>query len=255
MKNQWAIVTGATSGFGKAIAEKLASDGMNIILTGRRLERLIEISEKIVASHKVKTKILNYDVSSWSECEKKFGEIVSLAPKIEVLVNNAGLARGTEKIQAGKVTDWEEMIDTNIKGLLYMTRLVVPHMIAKNSGHIVNIGSVTGRWTYPTGGVYSSTKFAVRAISESLRMDLMGTPIRVTNIAPGMAETEFVKVLLHGAEIPETVYQGMTPLTSKDIAESVSWCLSRPKHVNISELLIYPTAQAGVGPGYIHRKP
>lgn len=254
MKKTWAIVTGATSGFGKAIAEKLASDGLNIILTGRRLERLTEISEKIAAAYKVKTKILNFNVSSWSECQTKFDEIISIAPEIEVLVNNAGLGRGIEKLQEGKVSDWEEMIDTNIKGLLYMTRLVVPHMIAQKSGHIVNIGSVVGRWTYPGGGVYSATKFAVRAITESLRMDLMGTPIRVTNIAPGMAETEFVKVVLHGAEIPKAVYQGMTPLKAEDIAESVSWCLSRPKHVNISELLIYPTDQAGVGPGYINRK-
>ncbi len=254
MKNQWALITGASAGFGKAIAEKLASEGFSVILTGRRLERLNELAQKIKTECKVETRVLEFDVSSWVDAEKKFAELKAISSQIEVLVNNAGLARGVEKIQEGQTTDWDEMIDTNLKGVLYMTRLVLPQMIAKNSGHIVNMGSVAGRWTYPGGAVYSATKFAVRGISESMRMDLMGTQIRVTNIEPGMAETEFSEVRLGSPEKAKNVYRGMIPLTPFDIAETVSWCLSRPKHVNISELVIYPTDQAGVGPAYTHRR-
>lgn len=253
MKNQWAMITGASSGFGRAIAEKLASEGMNVVLTGRRLERLSDVALKIKADFKVETKVLGFDVSSWSECEKNFSQLKSIHSQIEVLVNNAGLALGIEKIQDGKVSDWNEMIDTNVKGLLNMTRLTLPVMIAKNSGHVVNLGSVAGRWTYPGGAIYSATKFAVRGITESMRMDLMGTQIRVTNIEPGMAETEFSQVRLGDSEKAKHVYRGMTPLSAQDIAESVSWCLHRPKHVNISELVIYPTDQVGVGPAYTHR--
>lgn len=254
MKNKWAIVTGASSGFGRAIAEKLAEDGMHIVLTGRRLDKLNECSEFIQKKFGIETKILNFDICKWQECEKKIGELQSLHSQIEVLVNNAGLAIGVDKLQDGKISDYEVMIDTNIKGLLYLTQLVLPIMIAKNSGHIVNIGSVAGRWTYPGGAVYSATKFAVRGLSESLRMDLLGKNIRVTNIEPGMAETEFSSVRLGSIERAKSVYRGMTPLSARDIAESVSWCLLRPKHVNISELVIYPTDQVGVGPSYTHRK-
>ena len=250
----WALITGATSGFGKAIAEKLASDKMNVILTGRRLDRLNEISAQIQKEYKVQSRVLNFDVSSWESCENKFAEIADIAPDIEVLVNNAGLALGVDKVQTGNVQDWDAMIDTNIKGLMYMTRLVLPYMVEKNSGHIVNIGSVAGRWTYPGGAIYSATKFAVRGFTESLRMDLMGKKIRVTNIAPGMAETEFSEVRTGDKAKAKKVYEGMTPLSPKDIAESVSWCVQRPKHVNISELVIYPTDQVGVGPSYTHRQ-
>ncbi len=254
MKNKWAIVTGASSGFGRAIAEKLAEDGMHIVLTGRRAERLNEVALKIKTQFNVEVKVLCFDLREWNECEKNFTELQSIAPLIEVLVNNAGLALGIEKIQDGKVADWDNMIDTNIKGLLYLTRLTLPIMIAKNSGHIVNIGSAAGRWTYPGGAVYCATKFAVRAISESIRMDLIGKNIRVTNIEPGMAETEFSQTRLGDIEKAKNVYRGMTPLSPQDIAESVSWCVQRPKHVNIAELIIYPTDQVGVGPSYTHRR-
>ena len=251
LKNSWAVVTGASAGFGKAIAEKLGQEGMNLILTGRRVERLQELAKKIAQDSQVEVRVLCFDVSKYDQCAAKFEEIKSLIPKVAVLVNNAGLALGTDKIQDGKIADWEVMIDTNIKGLLYMTRLVLPHMLEKNSGHIVNIGSVAGRWTYPGGAVYSATKFAVRAISDSIRMDIMGKNIRVTNIEPGMAETEFSQVRLADLEKAKNVYRGMTPLQANDIAETVAWCVQRPQHVNIAELVIYPTDQVGVGPAYV----
>ncbi len=254
MKKKWALVTGASSGFGKAIAEKLASESMNIILTGRRLERLRILASQLETNFKIETKILNFDIGKKAECEAKFLELGPIADQLEVLVNNAGLALGVDKIQEGKFADWDEMIDTNVKGLLYLTRLTLPHMIAKNSGHIVNIGSVAGRWTYPGGAIYSATKFAVRGITESMRMDLMGKNIRVTNIEPGMAETEFSEVRLGDAKKAKQVYQGVSALSAQDIAEAVSFCVNRPKHVNVSELVIYPTAQAGVGPAYLHRE-
>ncbi len=254
MKNKWAVVTGATSGIGRATAEKLAQDGMNVVVTGRRLNRLIEVANEIETKCKVETKILNFDIGKWSDCQKNFAELAPLTQHIEVLVNNAGVALGFENIQDGKVADWNAMIDTNINGLLYFTRLIIPHMIAKNSGHIVNIGSVAGRWTCPRGAIYSATKFAVRAISESMRMDLQGKNIRVTNIQPGMVESEFAKVRLGEFAKLRNVYRGMTPLSSQDIAETISWCVQRPKHVNISELVVYPTDQTGVGPTDTYRR-
>jgi 3-hydroxy acid dehydrogenase/malonic semialdehyde reductase len=253
MSDTWALVTGASAGFGQAIAHKLAEDQFNVILTGRRSERLNDIAQKISSQYKVQTKVLSFDISDYQACEAKMTEIKNLMSKIEILVNNAGLALGVDKIQDGKISDWEEMIDTNIKGLLYMTRLVLPHMLEKNSGHIVNIGSVAGRWTYPGGAVYSATKFAVRAISESIRMDTLGKKVRVTNIEPGMAETDFSLVRLGDQAKAKKVYEGMSPLTPDDIAETVSWCVKRPKHVNIAELVIYPTDQVGVGAAYLHR--
>ncbi len=254
MKNKWAVVTGATSGIGRAIAEKLAQNGMNVIITGRRLNRLNEVANEIKTKFKVEAKILNFDIGKWSDCQKNFAELAPYVQNIEVLINNAGVALGFEHIQDGKVADWEIMIDTNIKGLLYFTRLIIPHMIAKNSGHIINIGSVSGRWTCPRGAIYSATKFAVRAISESMRMDLQGKNIRVTNIQPGMVHSEFAAVRLGEYAKTWNVYRGMTPLSPQDIAESVSWCLQRPKHVNISELVIYPTDQTGVGPTDTYRR-
>jgi 3-hydroxy acid dehydrogenase/malonic semialdehyde reductase len=252
LKNQKALITGATSGIGLACAEVLASQGCNLVLTGRREERLKEISKRLQTEFAVKVTTLCFDLTDRQAVSESLGK--AELSDISILINNAGLALGTELLQAGKFDDWEAMIDTNLKGLLYVTRSVLPKMIENKSGHLVNIGSVAGRWVYPGGGVYCATKFAVRALTESLRMDLMGTPLRVTNIEPGMVETEFSEVRFNGdQERAKNVYKNMTPLEARDIAETVLWCLQRPAHVNIQELVIYPTDQAGVGPSYTSR--
>jgi 3-hydroxy acid dehydrogenase/malonic semialdehyde reductase len=257
MRGKWALITGATAGFGLATAELLGLEkGMNLIITGRRQERLDALAAKLRA--KVEVKTLAFDVSDRAATEKAIATCEKELKVLSVLVNNAGLAVGTQSLAEGKLDDWDTMIDTNIKGLLYVTRLVLPYMLAHNGGHgeghIVNVGSVAGRFTYPGGGVYAATKFAVRALSDGLRMDLMGKKIRVTNIEPGMAETEFSEVRLQDKEKASAVYKGMTPLSARDIAESIAWCLERPAHVNISELMIYPVDQVGVGPSYTHRE-
>jgi 3-hydroxy acid dehydrogenase/malonic semialdehyde reductase len=243
---QRALVTGATSGIGLATSHALAEQGTDLILVGRRLSRLEQIKTEINAKSPVDVKIVCLDVSSRQKCEEFAQSEQRLLMGVDLLVNNAGLAKGLEPFQDGLLEDWDVMIDTNLKGLLYLTRLILPFMIQNKRGHIVNVGSVAGRWTYPKGAVYSATKFAVRAISESLRMDLFGTPIRVTNIEPGMVESEFSNVRLGSEERAKAVYQGMSPLTPKDIADTILWSVQRPQHVNIQELVIYPTDQASI---------
>lgn len=244
----WALVTGATSGIGEATAILLAEAGWNVIITGRRSDRLKKIQKKITSNKSLKSKceVLNFDVSSLKETQKIFKENASLLKKVTVLVNNAGLAKGVEPLPEGSFADWDAMIDTNIKGLLYMTRLMLPFMKAGKSGHIVNLGSVAGRWVYPGGGVYCATKYAVRALSEGLRMDLNGTGIRVTNIEPGRVETEFSLVRLGDKKKADAVYADMEPLVARDIAECIVWSLQRPQHVNIQEMVVYPTDQAAI---------
>ncbi|HZZ29457.1 MAG TPA: SDR family NAD(P)-dependent oxidoreductase [Pirellulales bacterium] len=253
MKGSWALITGASSGFGWAIAEQLAARGVNLLITGRREDRLLELKEKIVNEHKVLVEPLVFDVRSLEQCEAALKQKASLVANVSILINNAGLARGGEPLPTGKIEDWDQMIDTNIKGLLHMTRLVLPYMIERNTGHIVNLGSIAGRWVPPGMGVYSATKMAVRAITNGLRIDLMGKNIRVTNIEPGIAETEFAHVRLADDQKASAIYKGITPLSANDVAEAVLWCLDRPAHVNIHELLITPQAQAGVGAAYVHR--
>ncbi|WP_374028124.1 SDR family NAD(P)-dependent oxidoreductase [Bdellovibrio bacteriovorus] len=248
MMAKWALITGASSGIGWATAEALAAQGFDIFVTGRRYEKLQELEKAIKARHpKTQVKLACFDVSDRFEVSEFVQAHKTEISEVEILVNNAGLARGVEKMQDASLDDWEVMIDTNIKGLLFMTRAVVEHMVKKNSGHIINLGSVAGRWTYPGGGVYCATKFAVRALSEGLRMDLLGTKVRVTNIEPGMVNTEFSVVRLGDQAKADKVYEGMTPLSAQDIAETVAWCAARPAHVNIQELVIYPTDQAHVG--------
>jgi len=247
MQEKWAIVTGATSGIGWATAKALAQQGFSILALGRREERLQALAVEIQQTSKVQVQKIILDitdrnaVSAWMKENQKYLQLT------QVLVNNAGLAKGTEKIQDSQIDDWEEMIDTNIKGLLFMTRGVLEHMVRNNSGHIVNLGSVAGRWTYPGGGVYCATKFAVRALTEGLRMDLLGTQIRVTTIEPGMVNTEFSLVRLGEKSKADQVYAGMKPLSAEDVAETIAWCVARPAHINIQELVIYPTDQAHVG--------
>lgn len=246
-----AFISGATAGIGLATAESLAAGGYDLVLNGRRAERLREISKHLALTHKVEVLEAAFDVSDLNAVEAYFQKNSSVIDRVTALVNCAGLAKGIDKVQDSKVSDWNSMIDTNVKGLLYLTRQILPSMIRQKRGHVVNIGSVAGRWAYPAGAVYAATKFAVRALSEGLRMDLLGTPIRVTNIEPGMVETEFSLVRLGSQEKSDQVYKGMKPLTPVDIAETILWSLERPAHVNIQELVIFPTDQAAVG--QVHR--
>ncbi|MCL1942195.1 MAG: SDR family oxidoreductase [Candidatus Azobacteroides sp.] len=248
-----ALITGATSGIGKATAEKLAEKKYNLILTGRRKERLEEISRTISNRYGVNVLPLCFDVRDCDEVKKQIDHLPEDQKNIDVLVNNAGLAVGLTPIQSGIIDDWERMIDTNIKGLLYMTRAVSPLMIERGMGHIVNIGSIAGRDVYPGGNVYCATKYAVDALTKSMRIDLLPYGIRVSQIAPGQAETEFSVVRFKGdEEKAENVYRGFEPLTAEDIADAIVYVCEAPPHVNITDLLIMPTAQASIN--MIYRK-
>jgi 3-hydroxy acid dehydrogenase / malonic semialdehyde reductase len=247
-----AIITGATAGIGEATAEQLALEGYDLIITGRRKDRLDALSKRLSANGNTILPLC-FDISVKGEVESSIKEIETKLSDVKVLVNNAGLALGTDLVQTANFEDLDQMIDTNIKGLLYMTRLIVPHMIKNKNGHIINIGSVAGRWSYRGGAVYCATKFAVRAISEGLRMDLAGSGVRVTNIEPGMVNTEFSLVRLGDEKKAAEVYQDIEALTSKDIADCILWSMNRPPHVNIQELVVFPTDQAAVG--QIHRRP
>ncbi|MBL7888572.1 MAG: SDR family NAD(P)-dependent oxidoreductase [Bacteroidia bacterium] len=240
-----ALITGATAGIGKATAELFAKNGYNIIITGRRKERLEEFSSHLKASYKVDVLTLNFDVRKLSEVEAAVNSIPADWKKINVLVNNAGLAVGLGPIQEGIIDDWERMIDTNIKGLLYITRTLAPLMIQNGFGHIVNIGSIAGKEVYANGNVYCATKHAVDALNKAMRIDMLPHGIKVTGIHPGMVETEFSIVRYKGdEERAKNVYKGLQPLTAEDIADTIYWAASRPAHVNISDVIITPTVQA-----------
>ncbi|MCC6838185.1 MAG: SDR family NAD(P)-dependent oxidoreductase [Bacteroidia bacterium] len=240
-----ALITGATAGIGKATAELFAKNGYNIIITGRRKERLEEFSSHLKASYKVDVLTLNFDVRKLSEVEAAVNSIPADWKKINVLVNNAGLAVGLGPIQEGIIDDWERMIDTNIKGLLYITRTLAPLMIQNGFGHIVNIGSIAGKEVYANGNVYCATKHAVDALNKAIRIDMLPHGIKVTGIHPGMVETEFSIVRYKGdEERAKNVYKGLQPLTAEDIADTIYWAASRPAHVNISDVIITPTVQA-----------
>jgi len=240
------MITGATAGFGKAIAMKFASGGYNIIITGRRKERLEEL-EKEVSSHGVKALSLNFDVRSNTETIDAIKNLPPAWKNIDILVNNAGLAVGLSHIDDGDTDDWDRMIDTNVKGLLYVTRAVSPLMTARGKGHIFNISSIAGKDVYENGNVYCASKHAVDALSKAMRIDLLKHNIRVTNIAPGMADTEFSIVRFKGdREKADSVYRGVDPLTAEDIAEVIYFCANLPGHVCINDLVITPTQQAGV---------
>jgi NADP-dependent 3-hydroxy acid dehydrogenase YdfG len=240
-----ALVTGATSGLGEATAEILAKNGYDVIITGRRKDRLTELAKNISNSYAVKTLCLNFDVRVLNEVEDAINGLSNDWKKIDILVNNAGLAVGLGSIQDGVIDDWERMIDTNIKGLLYMTKLVSPLMIKRNQGHIVNIGSIAAKEVYANGNVYCATKHAVDALNKGMRIDLLPHNIKVTAIHPGMVDTEFSLVRFKGdKEKADSVYKNVQPLTAKDIAETVYWSISRPAHVNISDMVVTPTIQA-----------
>ena len=242
-----ALITGASSGIGKATAEILAKNGYNVIVSARRLERLIETQKQLEKKYKVEVLPLRLDVRDKDAVEDYLTNLPDGWKEIDVLVNNAGLSKGLEKLQDGKIENWEVMIDTNIKGLLYVTRAILPSMIKRNSGTIVNIASIAGHETYPGGNVYCATKAAVLHLSKALRMDLVGTNIRVVSIDPGMVETEFSIVRFDGdKEKAAKVYEGITPLTAEDVAEAVWFAISRPLHVTVEDMVLMPTQQASV---------
>lgn len=238
-----ALITGATSGIGKATAEAFADLGINLILCGRRLERLYEIQE--ILSKKVKVNILTFDVRNRAEVEKALHTLPEELRAIDILVNNAGNAHGLTPIQDGNSDDWDAMIDGNVKGLLYVSKTIMPWMIARQKGHIVNISSIAGKATYPNGNVYCASKAAVEAISEGMRLDLNPHGIKVTNVAPGAVETEFSLVRFKGDDKrAEAVYNGFVPLTPQDVAESIAFAVTRPAHVVVADMTLFPVAQA-----------
>ncbi|MCC7260801.1 MAG: SDR family oxidoreductase [Alphaproteobacteria bacterium] len=252
MLNKIIFITGATSGFGKATAEKCASAGAKLILLGRRAERLQSLKKQLngTAIH-----LIACDVR---DREALFREVAALPPEfadIDVLVNNAGLALGLEKAHEARLEEWDEMIDTNVKALVALTRAVLPGMVARDRGHVVNIGSIAGSYPYPGGNVYGATKAFVEQFSLNLRADLLGTNVRVTNIEPGLsAETEFSLVRFRNdAEKAKKVYEGTQPLTAEDIADAILWAITRPAHVNINRIELMPTCQAS-GPLAVARK-
>jgi len=245
IQNEIVLITGASSGIGASCAKVFAQAGAKLILAARRKEKLQEIADRLSKEFNNQVYLIELDVRDRQAVETAINSLPEPWKNIDILINNAGLSRGLSKLHEGDFQDWEEMIDTNVKGLLYLTRYVVPGMIDRNKGHIVNIGSIAGRQTYPGGNVYCGSKAAVRAISEGLKQDLLGTPIRVSCIDPGLVETEFSQVRFHGdTERAEKVYQGLTPLTGDDVADVVFFCVTRPTHVNISEILLVPVDQA-----------
>lgn len=240
-----ALITGATSGIGKATAEKLASESWHLILTGRRQDRLEELSQHLQNNYQIEVLPLAFDVRSQEETTQHLSSLPTKWQNIDVLINNAGLASGLEPINEGDFADWNTMIDTNIKGLLYVTRLIAPLMIKNRSGHIINIGSIAGKEVYPNGVVYCATKHAVDALSKGMRLDFVPYGIKVTQICPGAVETEFSEVRFHGdKERAKNVYKGFTPLTGADIADTIAYVINLPQHVCINDLTIMPTAQA-----------
>jgi 3-hydroxy acid dehydrogenase / malonic semialdehyde reductase len=241
LQDQTVLITGASSGIGAACAQAFAEAGARLILTARRYDRLETLASQLPAP----THLLQFDVRDRSQVEAALTDLPAAWANIDLLINNAGLSRGLDKLHQGNIQDWEEMIDTNLKGLLYVTRTLLPNMVKRGQGQIINIGSIAGHQTYPNGNVYCATKAAVRALTESLKLDLFGTPIRVSTVDPGLVETEFSQVRFHGdSNRAEQVYQGLTPLTAADIAEIVLFCASRPAHVNINELVVMPVDQA-----------
>ncbi|MBH8551115.1 SDR family oxidoreductase [Nostocaceae cyanobacterium CENA357] len=245
LKNQIILITGASSGIGNACAKIFAREGAKLILAARRLERLQQLANTLSKEFSVEIHLLQLDVRDRIAVEFAISNLPSAWSKIDILINNAGLSRGLDKLHEGDFQNWEEMIDTNIKGLLYLTRYVVPGMVSRGRGHIVNLGSIAGHQTYPGGNVYCATKAAVKAISEGLKQDLLGTPIRVTSVDPGMVETEFSDVRFHGdSERADKVYQGVTPLTPDDVADVIFFCVTRSPHVNINEVILMPVDQA-----------
>jgi len=241
--NKTILITGATAGIGKASAYEFAKNNYNLILTGRRQERLDKFASELREAYQIEVTCLSFDVRSFEACADACKAIKHI--KIDVLLNNAGKAKGYDPIHTGQIEHWDEMIDTNLKGLLYMTRLISPAMVEANSGHIINICSTAGKEEYPNGNVYCATKHAVDSLTRSLRIDLHKHNIKVSQIAPGhVEETEFAKVRFDGDEDRAKIYNDFNPLTSKDVAEAIYFAASRPSHVVVQDILMMGTQQA-----------
>ncbi|WP_133140191.1 SDR family NAD(P)-dependent oxidoreductase [Legionella genomosp. 1] len=252
MKNKTALITGASSGIGKACARSLARQGAQLILVSRRKERLAELAESLKNEFNTESLIITLDITRKLDVEYQLSNLPNEWNNIDILINNAGLALGSDSIQTGEIENWERMIDTNVKGLLYVSRFLIPQMIERESGHIVNIGSIAGQECYPNGNVYCASKHAVRAITKSMRLDLLGTSVRVSEIAPGAVETEFSIVRWNDEQKAREFYRDFDPLLAEDVAEAVLFCLTRPPHVDIAEITILPSVQASAN--YISRK-
>jgi 3-hydroxy acid dehydrogenase/malonic semialdehyde reductase len=248
------VITGASAGIGESCAKIFAEAGAKLILAARRLENLEKLAQSLKEKYQTETYLIQLDVRDRAAVEEAFSNLPESWQTIEILINNAGLSRGLEKFHQASLDDWEEMIDTNVKGLLYVSRTIIPGMVDRGAGHIVNIGSIAGRAAYPGGHVYCGSKAAVRSISDGMKQDLLGTPLRVTEIQPGLVETEFSIVRFHGdSDRADKVYQDLTPLTPDDIADVVFFTVTRPPHVNISEVLLVPTDQANATLVHRHR--
>lgn len=246
------LITGASSGIGAATARKFAADGWNLLLVARRRDRLDRLAAELAKAHGISARAFAADLASEKAIDSFLKEAAADLAQVAVLVNNAGLARGLSAFQDSQPAEWTEMIDVNVRAVLRITHAVLPHLQARGGGHIINLGSVASRWVYPKGHVYCMTKAAITAFTQALRHDLLGQPIRVTEISPGMVETEFSEVRLGSAECAKSMYAGMQPLVAEDIADTIHWCATRPAHVNIQELVVYPVAQAA--PGFVSRR-
>lgn len=242
LQGKWALITGATAGIGKATAAIFAESECNLIITGRRKKRLKELEKQFEKEYNIEVESAAFDVSDRQACENI---VSSLEQPIDILINNAGLARGVDAIYDSDFDDWDAMIDTNIRGVLLMTRLIAPQMKERNRGHIINVGSIAGHESYPGGSVYCSTKHAVKAFTEATKKDLHGTNVRVSMVSPGLVETEFSKVRFKGDEDRAgQVYENMQPLVGDDIAEIIHFMANRPAHVNVMDTIVFPVAQS-----------
>ena len=245
LKNKIVFISGASSGIGKACANAFAAEGAKLILAARRKDRLEQLASELKEKFDSETKILSFDIQNYKEIKESFASLPEEWKNVDILINNAGLAQGMHKLQEGNPDDWDVMINTNIKGLLYLTREILPNMVKRESGHIINLGSTAGHDVYPSGNVYCATKFAVNAISQSLRIDVLDKSIKVSSVDPGMVETEFSVIRFSGdVERAKNVYKGVDPLTADDVADAILYCATRPKHVNINEIILTPIAQA-----------
>ncbi len=253
LKNKIVLITGASSGIGKACAEQFAQLGANLILTARRLDRIQALADTLIHAHQIKALAIQLDVRNKELVDETILQLPADFKNIDILVNNAGLALTTDKLQEADPKNWDIMIDTNLKGLLYVTHAVLPAMLERNEGHVINIGSVAGQDYYSGGNVYLATKHAARAISKSLRIDLLGTALRVSEVAPGSVETEFSEVRWKDKERAKQFYQDFEPLKPEDIADAVIYCATRRKGVNIGEVIVFPLAQASMH--YLYKTP
>lgn len=247
VRGKLVLVTGASSGIGESCARRFAAEGAHLVLWARRRNRLTELARELERAHKITVRVDTVDVRDRAVVNRTAAELVAAGQVPDILINNAGLAAGLNKIHEGDVDDWDRMIDTNLKGLLNVTRAILPHMVTRRSGHVVNIGSTAGHMSYPKGNVYSATKAGVRALTEGMNLDMTGTPIRVSSVDPGFVETEFSEVRFRGdVQRAKAVYHGFKPLSAEDVADAIAYVVNLPEHVNVVDMILVPTAQRNV---------